>query len=240
MGVAAGEVTEAVPRETATLVVRLALLVVVAAVIAAAAPSPFPVSERLSVCAGLDLYLPKGEPRGAALYLHGGSWLYGDRHSGAWLTGIGEPLREAGFAVATAEYRFGRWPVQLDDAECAANYLRERFGSVVAWGHSAGGHIAAMLALQRHAVDRAVNMSGPLDLTDPRWNENDADTVFPGDRLEASPVHYTGAPLLSVVGDRDHIVPVQGQDIVVAGGDHALTGWDPAPALEFLTRASTP
>ncbi len=67
------------------------------------------------------------------------------------------PLAERGFLVASFQYRFtgvARFPAQLQDARAAVAWLRGqafRYGvageKVGAWGASAGGHLAALLAL---------------------------------------------------------------------------------------------
>jgi acetyl esterase/lipase len=103
---------------------------------------------------------PRG-PIPCVVWIHGGAWWAGDRRHtpGSWprddhwfrlLTG-------AGMAVATIDYRLSgeaRYPAQLADAQAAVRYLRHHasaFGidpaRVGVSGESAGGHLAAMVAL---------------------------------------------------------------------------------------------
>jgi acetyl esterase/lipase len=118
----------------------------------------------------LDLYLPSdrtGPP--VVLFLHGGGWALGDRTlAGPAFTGrtFFERLAEAGFAVASADYRLSGeavFPAQLHDVKGAVRWLRrhaDEYGfdasRIVAWGESAGGHLAALLGLTGDSADPAV------------------------------------------------------------------------------------
>ena len=114
----------------------------------------------------LDLYLPDpGASPGQApvvLFLHGGGWGLGSRTEVGppfddWQPSFFERLAQAGFAVASADYRLSgeaRFPAQLHDAKAAVRWLRRNAGEyqldgdrIVAWGASAGGHLAALLGL---------------------------------------------------------------------------------------------
>jgi acetyl esterase/lipase len=116
----------------------------------------------------LDLYLPgpgrgeAGSPLPVVLFLHGGGWGLGTRaHVGpafdGWRPSFFERLAQAGFAVASADYRLSgeaRFPAQLHDVKAAVRWLRRNAAEhgldgdkIVAWGASAGGHLAALLGL---------------------------------------------------------------------------------------------
>jgi acetyl esterase/lipase len=112
----------------------------------------------------LDLYLPAtGFASGAAIvYVHGGGWAVGTRrHFGrAFLSWSPTPLdllAQAGFAVATVDYRLSgeaRFPGQLHDVRAAIRWMKgnaSRLGidpeRVVVWGESAGGHLAVLAGL---------------------------------------------------------------------------------------------
>jgi acetyl esterase/lipase len=115
----------------------------------------------------LDLYLPSGSDPAATrpavvLFLHGGGWGLGTRKSVGptfdnWRPGFFERLALAGFAVASADYRLSgeaRFPAQLHDAKAAVRWLRRHADGygldsdrIVAWGSSAGGHLAALVGL---------------------------------------------------------------------------------------------
>ncbi|MFC7571636.1 alpha/beta hydrolase fold domain-containing protein [Klenkia terrae] len=123
----------------------------------------------------LDLYLPSGPgPVPVVVFLHGGGWRLGSRHSaGPQFTGSApfERLAEAGIAVAALDYRLSGeavWPAQLHDAKAAVRWLRSRADEldvdpdrVAAWGESAGGHLAALLGLTGPDLDGDVGVTGP-------------------------------------------------------------------------------
>lgn len=110
----------------------------------------------------LDLYVPadRPDPVPVVVWIHGGAWMYGTRLSPPdyWpAASLFQAVIDAGMAVASIDYRHSReasFPAQLHDAKAAVRYLR-RFGpelgldpdSVGVWGESAGGHLAALLAL---------------------------------------------------------------------------------------------
>ncbi|WP_257614119.1 alpha/beta hydrolase [Arthrobacter sp. 31Y] len=123
----------------------------------------------------LDLYLPAGhvtpdaEGRPAVVHFHGGGWRVGERSSlGPVCDGFGltpfEVLAEAGFVVASADYRLSdeaQFPAQLHDALTAVDWLRdhaEEYGvdprRIYAWGDSAGGHLASLVGLAAAAYGK--------------------------------------------------------------------------------------
>jgi acetyl esterase/lipase len=128
----------------------------------------------------LDLHLPPEgvEPPPVVLFLHGGGWRLGSRHSAGPAYRDADPapftrLARAGIAVASADYRLSgeaTWPAQLHDAKAAVRWLRVRAGElgvdgdrIAAWGESAGGHLAALLGLTGAdpALEGDVGVTGP-------------------------------------------------------------------------------
>lgn len=115
----------------------------------------------------LDVWIPESAtPSPLVVWIHGGAWMGGDRR---YLPETLRPnqlfdaLLEAGLAVATIDYRHALeapFPAQLHDAKAAVRYLRahadvlgvDTTGVGVA-GESAGGHLAALLALTAHRSD---------------------------------------------------------------------------------------
>jgi acetyl esterase/lipase len=105
-----------------------------------------------------DLWLPAGEgPFSVVLMVHGGCW----RSRVAKLTIMNyaaEDLRRRGIAVWNVEYRGvdrpgGGYPGTFQDVAAGADKLTEiapayhlRTDRIVAFGHSAGGHLALWLA----------------------------------------------------------------------------------------------
>lgn len=131
----------------------------------------------------LDLWLPAGAgPRPLLLLVHGGAWRRGHRGDlghrlRAWRPNPFARLAAVGFAVASADYRLSGeavFPAQLDDLRGALAWLSRRSGELgldpertVVWGESAGGHLAALLALADdvRGVVGAVIWYAPSDLT---------------------------------------------------------------------------
>jgi acetyl esterase/lipase len=103
----------------------------------------------------LELLVPQGAAGlvPVVVWIHGGGWKSGSR--------LPIPVRVSdlcsrGYAVASVDYRListALWPAQIQDVRGAVRWLRahaaeygldpDRFA---AWGDSAGGHLAAMLA----------------------------------------------------------------------------------------------
>jgi acetyl esterase/lipase len=107
-----------------------------------------------------DLYLPptaSGDTRArpVLLLLHGGAWRKGDKAS---MAGLGRTLAERGYAAFAVNYRLApgtTYPGQLQDLQEAVRWLQRNAGDrrldmqrLGVWGYSAGGHLAALLAVQ--------------------------------------------------------------------------------------------
>lgn len=179
----------------------------------------------------LDLYVPAGKgPFPLVFWIHGGGW-----HSGGKLeSGINLALKflPKGFALASINYRLtgdAAFPAQILDCNAALAYLRhdaaryridpDRVGVL---GHSAGAHLAALMACTGHdkrfspepesslRVQAAVCWATPADLDRDRGNwpatsmMYNADSaplwgLFPEKRYDgefarmASPVSYVNA-----------------------------------------------
>lgn len=100
----------------------------------------------------LDLFLPQGRPLGTLMYIHGGYWRSLDKSDASI---VAPPFTEAGYAVAVINYAL--CPAVsvgtiVDQVRAAAAWLHADgagiggpTGSLFACGHSAGGHLAAML-----------------------------------------------------------------------------------------------
>ncbi len=128
-----------------------------------------------------DLYLPTGTPRGVVVVIHGGFWKaqYDAQTYGAPLA---VALADAGWAAWNIEYRRvgdgsgggGGAPATFDDVAAAIDTLADLdvdTSTVVALGHSAGGHLAAWAAgrgshgwSDRVPVTHVVSQAGVLDL----------------------------------------------------------------------------
>lgn len=128
---------------------------------------------------GADLYLPaRPGPHPAVICLHGGAWRGGTKRVyRAW----GPWLAEAGYAALSVDYRLSTperatWPGVLDDVRTALAWLTAQApalgvdpGRIAVMGDSAGGHLAALLALDDTTGGRVravVGVYGVYDLED--------------------------------------------------------------------------
>lgn len=123
-----------------------------------------------------ELRLPKtAGPHPVAIVIHGGCWM--SQYGLGYMGHVSAALAEAGIAAWNIEYRRvgnagGGWPGTFEDAARAADYLREIAGKysldlnrVVAVGHSAGGHLALLLAArQRFPNNSPLYSANPLFL----------------------------------------------------------------------------
>jgi acetyl esterase/lipase len=130
----------------------------------------------------LDLWVPDARiPPPVVVWVHGGAWMSGNRRSlppGMRPGQVFDELVAAGLAVATIEYRHAReapFPAQLHDAKAAVRWLRH-FADHLAidparvgiGGESAGGHLAALVALtaDRPDLDGDIGVTGPPSAVD--------------------------------------------------------------------------
>lgn len=102
----------------------------------------------------LDLYLPKG-PRNVPVlfFIHGGSWTRGDRKTYAL---VGETFARNGIATVVISYRVSpavKHPVHIQDVARAFAWTKRNIAGyggrpdhILVAGHSAGGHLASLLA----------------------------------------------------------------------------------------------
>lgn len=104
---------------------------------------------------GAEVYLPSRiEEAPVAVLVHGGGWVAGLPVS---MEQLGRALADRGMVVFNASYRTlmagGGYPQTFDDVACAVRYARSeasRLGAsedVTLVGHSAGAHLAAVVAL---------------------------------------------------------------------------------------------
>ncbi|GIE98674.1 alpha/beta hydrolase [Paractinoplanes rishiriensis] len=197
----------------------------------------------------LDLFRPAAATGACPLiiWIHGGAWLSGTnkRESPELAPArIGDRIIAAGYALARVTYRLSGeavFPAQLHDVKAAVRWLRhhaeplgldpDRFA---VWGESAGGHLAALVALTGTAgspdavqagvlwyapsnllsMDAQNHPQSPLDHNAPESPESrligGPVQLLPEEAATASPVTYATAaapPLLLVHGDDDRVVP---------------------------------
>jgi acetyl esterase/lipase len=187
----------------------------------------------------LDLlaYRP-GDRRPGVVFIHGGGWRTGER---SMMAPHASALAAHGYVAATISYRLvdeAPWPAPLEDAKCALRWMRAHADEIgldpdrlAVAGGSAGGHLAAMVALTpgrfegtggwtstASSVQAAVYFNPVLDVRGRGPAEDRsrrAGLLLLGHsdaraEAEASPITHIAAgapPLLTRVGDQDTVAP---------------------------------
>jgi len=176
----------------------------------------------------LDLYLPADRHRGAHLvFFHGGTWSSGHKDEYAFL---GSALAAFGISCAVVGYRLFpkvRYPVFVEDAAHAVAWLQREggrygFGNAPLYlmGHSAGAHIACLLALDERyrqmaelevaSIRGVIGLSGVYRFR-PENSPLHADifAAAAADFETVKPINYVGphkVPLLLLHGSDDTTV----------------------------------
>jgi acetyl esterase/lipase len=100
----------------------------------------------------LDLYVPEnsGGLMPLIVWIHGGGWMGGSKNHCPPL-----PWTRKGYVLASIDYRLSqdaKFPAQIEDCKAAVRWLRihsDKYSidpdRMVAWGDSAGGHLASLL-----------------------------------------------------------------------------------------------
>ena len=161
----------------------------------------------------LDIYVPKGKSNAPVLFfIHGGAWKSGDRSN---YVPLGNRYAKEGVITVVPSYRLAPkhpHPAQIEDAAAAfawtVRHIAEYGGDtnrIYAAGHSAGGHLVALLSLNADylakyqlspkALRGVLAWSGVYNLATGESQES----VFGKDvqgRRAASPLFYVkaGAP----------------------------------------------
>jgi acetyl esterase/lipase len=177
----------------------------------------------------VDVYVPhKGvpdQPKPLVLFWHGGRWEFGDKSDYRF---VGAALAELGYIAVIANYRHYpqvKMPGFMADAAQAAQWAVTHGGEFGAdprqlflMGHSAGAHMAALLALdprylsaagREPAIAGVIGLSGPYDFLP--LLEADVQDMFGPPPLypESQPINYVRAdapPMLLVHGLKDETV----------------------------------
>jgi acetyl esterase/lipase len=179
----------------------------------------------------LDVYAPTSTQstsakRPVVVFFYGGSWDSGSKDSYLF---VAEALTSKGFIAVIPDYRIYPeviYPEFLNDGASAFQWTKdniEKYGgdvnNIFVAGHSAGAHIAAMLAfdqtwlaaqkLSTTSIRGFIGLAGPYDflpLTSARLKE-----IFPSTEIQAlsQPIRYArgnAPPALLLAGDADTIV----------------------------------
>jgi acetyl esterase/lipase len=169
---------------------------------------------------------PTSAKRPVIVFFYGGSWDSGSKDTYLF---VAEALTSKGFIAVIPDYRIYPeviYPEFLNDGASAFQWTKdniEKYGgdvnNIFVAGHSAGAHIAAMLAfdqtwlatqkLSTTSIRGFIGLAGPYDflpLTSARLKE-----IFPSTEIQAlsQPIRYArgnAPPTLLLAGDADTIV----------------------------------
>jgi len=197
----------------------------------------------------LDVYRPRHRPERCPtlLQIHGGGWMMGSKNEQAIPLML--HLAARGWVCVTANYRLSphaTFPDHLIDCKRAVQWIREHGGEygadpgfIVVTGGSAGGHLAALMALTANepeyqpgfeSVDTTmaacVAFYGVYDFTDRHsyWHHEGLSRMLEQQIMKAAPdeapdaytraspmsrVHEEAPPFFVIHGDLDTLVPVE-------------------------------
>jgi acetyl esterase/lipase len=188
----------------------------------------------------LDIYEP-GRADGTGpivLFLYGGSWTSGDR---AIYGFVGSAFAARGVTTVVADYRLYphvRFPTFNEDAALAYRHVADelavrdgRARPIILMGHSAGAHMAALLAFDRRYLDTAapgrprpaglIGMAGPYAFDPTTWPDTKDIFATTASRPNAArPVAFVrpdAPPTLLLHGAADDVVtPTASRDLFAA------------------------
>ncbi len=173
----------------------------------------------------LDIYQPAGSPKATVIFFYGGCWgactVYGREE----YRFVGQALTQQGYQVVVPDYRLYPdvlFPEIMQDSAKVIAWVNENIAQyggtpekVFLMGHSAGGHIAAMLTVNetylpselRQAIKGFIGLAAPYDfiLDKPYLVKLFSDLNY----IESQPVHYIDGnepPLLLLYGNEDRTV----------------------------------
>ncbi len=213
----------------------------------------------------LDVYLPEHRvPKALVVFFYGGGWNSGDK---AEYRFVGAALAAAGIVTVIPNYTLypeARFPQFMRDAATAVAFARAHahdWGAdparLFVMGHSAGAHIAVLLALDQEYLQQVggddrwlrgvVGLSGPYDFlpfTDAYLND-----VFapPSEFYRSQPINYVRAgapPMLLMHGLADkRVSPNNTRSLTArlqAAGDEVSTQYFPGASHGALAAAFSP
>jgi acetyl esterase/lipase len=105
----------------------------------------------------LDIVLPQGQPRGLAVFVHGGYWLRFDK---SCFTHLAQGVVAHGFAMAIPSYTLCP-QARIDEITIETGLAITQAASMIAGplhltGHSAGGHLVARMATTTTPLNRSL------------------------------------------------------------------------------------
>ena len=217
----------------------------------------------------LDIYLSNHSnseaPKKTVIFFYGGGWDSGDKEDYKF---VAEALSSAGFDVVIPDYRLYPdvvFPEFVDDAALAVSWSHKhlaKFGanpnSLFVAGHSAGAHIAALLALDPHYLKRyqlspdrlggMIGLAGPYDFLP--LESDTLKTIFgpENERWRSQPINFVDGknpPMLLMLGDDDSTVwPKNSRNLATKirekGGNIELVEFKDYGHVEMVAKLAKP
>lgn len=177
----------------------------------------------------LDVFEPRGaaSPAPVVVFFYGGTWQGGERADYRF---VGDALAGEGALVVIPDYRKYpdvRFPTFMDDAAAAVAWARREASGlggdperIVLAGHSAGGHIAALLATDGRYLEAAdvpasaivglIGLAGAYDFLPS--DDDELQAIFgtdPAEQARSQPVNFVRGgepPTLLIHGSDDRLV----------------------------------
>lgn len=167
-------------------------------------PDAHPIKHRL------DLFVPEGlQDASVLIFVHGGGWSSGDKNLYAF---VGRTFAQQGFVTAIVNYRLSpqvQHPAHIEDVARAFAWVYRNISQyggsaekIFVMGHSAGGHLTALLALDEKylgahgltlaAIKGAIPISGVYDVTEAFSLYRTVFGADPQQRWDASPLTHVG------------------------------------------------
>ena len=174
----------------------------------------------------LDVYMPEiasVSPAPVLLFFHGGYWVIGHKD----LLGFMAPaITTAPTLLVSVGYRLApgaKYPQQVDDCRAALRWVYDNIAGyggdptrIYVGGHSAGGHLAALITLQRErladfglpadVIKGCFPVSGVFDVTETPPERREAFLESDDHARESSPMYNTegnSTPFLLEIGSED-------------------------------------
>ena len=184
----------------------------------------------------------QAQPRRPVLvFFYGGSWVSGRRQDYGF---VGRAYARRGFITVIPDYRKVpdvRFPSFIQDGAAALRWVHDniaRFGGdpsrIVLVGHSAGAHIAVMLALDGRylsaerlppdTIKAVAGLAGPYDFYPFTWAEAQAALGNARDPRQTQPIHFArrdAPPLWLGTGQEDRTIAPR-NSVALAGREDAL------------------
>ncbi|MGC1121861.1 MAG: alpha/beta hydrolase [Candidatus Methanofastidiosia archaeon] len=196
----------------------------------------------------LDLYLPSKKGFPTVLFIHGGAWSMGGKEVHRPL---GVTLVQKGIATAVINHRLSptvKHPEHLKDAARAVLWVYNTISTyggdknrIFLLGHSSGGHLASLLALDPPQSDEfstlplpkgVICISGVFDVTamaSTPWGESMVISAFganPDTWKHASPMSHNpwkAPPFLVIIAEHDlPLIKTQGKEFARKVGTECI------------------